>query len=228
MAAPSDFRAISSPTRYARALEQRPCRREFVRGRCSNIKPRKRARVAVDPRYTPQMCSKCGHVARGNRDKRRHRFACPRCHYRSNDDRFGVMNLRGLGIEYRVTGAPAAGLRSWRLSTALRRDPSQGKETASAVARTSGESEAPALRQGVRRRTEKNPRGSGGAGNAGIEWFLGFAGLKGPGRVSCLAAPTPVFSVRRNGLGKDGRCCHHTLRSFAWTSAIRLWSKNLK
>jgi len=64
--------------------------------------------VAVDPRYTSQTCPKCGHVARGNRDKRRHRFACQQCHYRSNDDRIGAMNLHRRGIEYRVTGATAA------------------------------------------------------------------------------------------------------------------------
>ena len=70
------------------------------------------ATVAVDPRYTSQTCPKCGHVARGNRDKRRHRFVCQQCHYRSNDDRIGAMNLHRQGIEYRVTGASAAGPRS--------------------------------------------------------------------------------------------------------------------
>ncbi len=64
--------------------------------------------VAVAPRYTSQTCPKCGHVARANRDKRRHRFACQRGHYRSNDDRIGGMNLHRLGIEYRVTGATGA------------------------------------------------------------------------------------------------------------------------
>jgi len=68
--------------------------------------------VAVDPRYTSQTCPKCGHVARGNRDKRRHRFACEQCHYRSNDDRIGAMNLHRKGIEYRVTGATGAGPQS--------------------------------------------------------------------------------------------------------------------
>ncbi len=67
------------------------------------------ATVAVDPRYTSQTC---GHVARGNRDKRRHCCECQQCHYRSNDDRIGAMNLHRQGIEYRVTGAIAAGPRS--------------------------------------------------------------------------------------------------------------------
>ncbi len=64
--------------------------------------------VAVDPHYTSQTCPQCGQVARGNRDKRRHRFECQQCHYRSNDDRIGAMNLHRQGIEYRVTGAIAA------------------------------------------------------------------------------------------------------------------------
>jgi IS605 OrfB family transposase len=64
--------------------------------------------VAVDPRYTSQTCPQCGHVARGNRDKRHHRFTCQACDYRSNDDRIGAMNLHRLGIEYRVTGAITA------------------------------------------------------------------------------------------------------------------------
>ena len=63
--------------------------------------------VAVDPRYPSQTCPQCGHVARGNRDKRRHRFACQQCQYRSNDDRIGARNLHRKGIEYRVTGATA-------------------------------------------------------------------------------------------------------------------------
>jgi IS605 OrfB family transposase len=69
--------------------------------------------VAVDPRYTSQTCPKCGHVARGNRDQRRHRFTCQPCHDRSNDDRIGAMNLHRQGREYRVTGAMAARPPSW-------------------------------------------------------------------------------------------------------------------
>ncbi len=65
--------------------------------------------VAVDPRYTSQTCPKCGHVARGNRDKHMHHFQCQQCQYQSNDDRIGAMNLHRLGIEYRVTGATTAG-----------------------------------------------------------------------------------------------------------------------
>lgn len=58
--------------------------------------------IGVDPRYTSQMCPKCGHTERSNRNKRTHSFACKRCEYRSNDDRIGSMNLHNKGIQYRV------------------------------------------------------------------------------------------------------------------------------
>ena len=58
--------------------------------------------IAVNPRYTSQTCPKCGHIERANRDKKHHRFACKKCHYRSNDDRIGGMNLHRKGIEYLV------------------------------------------------------------------------------------------------------------------------------
>lgn len=58
--------------------------------------------IAVDPRYTSQMCPKCGHVERGNRNKRAHAFACKRCGYRSNDDRVAAINLQSKGIQYRL------------------------------------------------------------------------------------------------------------------------------
>lgn len=56
--------------------------------------------VAVDPKYTSQTCPKCGHVEKGNRDKKRHIFVCQNCGYHSNDDRIGAMNLHRKGIEY--------------------------------------------------------------------------------------------------------------------------------
>lgn len=58
--------------------------------------------IAVDPRYTSQMCPKCGHTEKANRNKRTHSFTCRRCEYRSNDDRIGSMNLHNKGIQYRV------------------------------------------------------------------------------------------------------------------------------
>lgn len=38
-------------------------------------------------------------VHKSNRNKREHRFECRACHYKSNDDRVGAMNLYRKGIE---------------------------------------------------------------------------------------------------------------------------------
>ena len=56
--------------------------------------------IYVDPRYTSQMCPKCGHIEKTNRDKKNHMFCCKNCNYKSNDDRIGAMNLWRKGIEY--------------------------------------------------------------------------------------------------------------------------------
>ena len=56
--------------------------------------------IKVDPAYTSQCCPKCGHIDRGNRDKKNHIFKCLRCGYQSNDDRIAAMNLCGMGIKY--------------------------------------------------------------------------------------------------------------------------------
>lgn len=56
--------------------------------------------IVVDPKYTSQTCPKCGHIAKANRDKRKHIFKCKNCNYQSNDDRIGAMNLWNKGIEY--------------------------------------------------------------------------------------------------------------------------------
>ncbi|GIP31424.1 hypothetical protein J2TS4_06340 [Paenibacillus sp. J2TS4] len=56
--------------------------------------------MEVDPRYTSQACPKCEHTERANRDKKKHRFCCQKCGYRSNDDRIGAMNLQRIGIQY--------------------------------------------------------------------------------------------------------------------------------
>lgn len=72
--------------------------------------------ITVDPAYTSQKCPKCGHVEKGNRDKRKHIFCCRICGYRSNDDRIGAMNLHSMGIEYLVqccrSISPSAGQQS--------------------------------------------------------------------------------------------------------------------
>ncbi|QRF24914.1 IS200/IS605 family element transposase accessory protein TnpB (plasmid) [Alicyclobacillus sp. TC] len=64
--------------------------------------------IAVDPCYTSQTCPKCGHIEKANRDKKHHRFTCKNCHYRSNDDRIGGMNLHRKGIEYLVAVTTSA------------------------------------------------------------------------------------------------------------------------
>lgn len=56
--------------------------------------------IAVNPRYTSQMCPKCLHTNKGNRNKKKHHFCCQKCKYNSNDDRIGAMNLQRIGMEY--------------------------------------------------------------------------------------------------------------------------------
>lgn len=56
--------------------------------------------IVVDPKYTSQMCPKCGHIEKSNRDKKNHLFKCKSCSYISNDDRIGAMNLWRKGIEH--------------------------------------------------------------------------------------------------------------------------------
>jgi IS605 OrfB family transposase len=56
--------------------------------------------IALNPRYTSQMCPKCGHTARNNRNKKLHIFCCKNCGYTSNDDRVAAMNQHRKGIEY--------------------------------------------------------------------------------------------------------------------------------
>ena len=58
--------------------------------------------IKVNPAYTSQQCPVCGHTERANRNKKIHLFCCKNCHYRSNDDRIGAMNLYRKGIEYLV------------------------------------------------------------------------------------------------------------------------------
>lgn len=58
--------------------------------------------IAVDPKYTSQTCPKCGHTEKANRNKKTHTFYCKTCHYTSNDDRIGAMNLQRKGIDYIV------------------------------------------------------------------------------------------------------------------------------
>ncbi|WP_435158418.1 zinc ribbon domain-containing protein [Haladaptatus sp. DFWS20] len=46
----------------------------------------------VDPAYTSQRCSKCGHTERGNRPKRK-RFCCRKCGYEVHADYNAAKNI---------------------------------------------------------------------------------------------------------------------------------------
>ena len=48
--------------------------------------------VKVDPKYTSQGCSKCGHVEKGNR-KTQSLFECKKCHFTLNADLNGSRNI---------------------------------------------------------------------------------------------------------------------------------------
>ena len=64
--------------------------------------------MVVDPHYTSQACPKCGHTEKGHHQQKHHRFECQNCHYRSDDDRIGGMNLHRKGIEYLVAVTTSA------------------------------------------------------------------------------------------------------------------------
>jgi len=64
--------------------------------------------IVVDPKYTSQTCPKCGHREKANRNKKIHTFCCKNCHYTSNDDRIGAMNLHRKGIETISVGTTSA------------------------------------------------------------------------------------------------------------------------
>jgi IS605 OrfB family transposase len=57
--------------------------------------------LSVPAKYTSQRCPKCGHTTKENRDKKKHRFACKKCHYKLNDDLIGARNIRDRGVEKR-------------------------------------------------------------------------------------------------------------------------------
>lgn len=57
--------------------------------------------VKVDPRYTSQQCSVCGHTAKANR-KSRDSFVCNSCGHTSHADENGAANIRLRGLEMLV------------------------------------------------------------------------------------------------------------------------------
>lgn len=60
--------------------------------------------VRIDPRYTSQQCSKCGHTEKANR-KSRDLFLCKSCGHTSHADENGANNVRLKGIALLGTGA---------------------------------------------------------------------------------------------------------------------------
>jgi IS605 OrfB family transposase len=74
--------------------------------------------IMVDPQYTSQRCSKCGHIDSGNRDKtiNQSKFKCLKCEFEVNADYNAAKNLsiinidkiiendcKELGINYKIT-----------------------------------------------------------------------------------------------------------------------------
>ncbi len=62
--------------------------------------------IEVNPSYTSQMCSHCGHAEKENR-KSQARFQCVSCGFASNADTNAAMNIRRLGMA-RLHGEDAA------------------------------------------------------------------------------------------------------------------------
>lgn len=50
--------------------------------------------IYIDPHYTSQICPRCGHTEKSNRNQKKHWFRCKTCGYQSNDDRVGSINIR--------------------------------------------------------------------------------------------------------------------------------------
>ena len=103
--------------------------------------------IAVDPRYTSQMCPKCGHTEKGNRTQSKHVFCCKRCGYTSNDDRVAAMNLHAKGIQYRVQTTLSTSEGDGLLSTSPDAPPIQGGK-ALVACYTSGQEQTPSVRAG--------------------------------------------------------------------------------
>ena len=72
--------------------------------------------LRIDPRFTSQACSQCGHTEKANR-KSRDSFVCKSCGHTSHADTNGAANVRLKGIALAGTGAfnhPHAEVRAFR------------------------------------------------------------------------------------------------------------------
>lgn len=64
----------------------------------------------VDPRYTSQKCSQCGHIERGNRPSQA-RFRCKKCGYECHADFNAAVNIRADFLKSRAAVNPPIALR---------------------------------------------------------------------------------------------------------------------
>jgi putative transposase len=74
--------------------------------------------VVIDPRYTSQRCSACGHIERANR-KSQSEFRCQKCGHRQNADLNGAKNVRDkhlVGWAIGLPGGPPSDGLSSRIS----------------------------------------------------------------------------------------------------------------
>ena len=55
--------------------------------------------VYVDPANTSRTCPHCGNVDKNARHRDRHEYVCPKCGFRTNDDRAAAMNIRARGMD---------------------------------------------------------------------------------------------------------------------------------
>ncbi len=60
--------------------------------------------VEIDPRHTSQRCSRCGHVAAGNRVTQA-QFRCLACRYESHADVNAARNILRAGLALQAAGA---------------------------------------------------------------------------------------------------------------------------
>ena len=55
--------------------------------------------IYVNPAHTSQTCPHCGNIDKNARHRDRHEYVCPKCGFRTNDDRAAAMNIRARGME---------------------------------------------------------------------------------------------------------------------------------
>ena len=71
--------------------------------------------IYVNPAHTSQTCPHCGNIDKKARHRDRHEYVCPKCGFRTNDDRAAAMNIRARGMEqldYKFRGkSPDAGMK---------------------------------------------------------------------------------------------------------------------